>query len=69
MVRENKEQPANEEIIFADITSSLSNSDDTIKESVTTADFQLFFKDIRVTVPSNFNPESLSGLMKVLQML
>ena len=32
-------------------------------------DFQILYKDIQVTIPSNFNQNSLAGLMKVLQEL
>jgi len=32
-------------------------------------DFQILYKIIQVTVPSNFNENSLEGLMKVLQQL
>jgi hypothetical protein len=31
-----------------------------------TGDFKISFKNMQVTVPSNFNQTSLAGLMKVL---
>ncbi|RYD01527.1 hypothetical protein N752_29950 [Desulforamulus aquiferis] len=52
---------------FADITPILSPDDKASRNLVLTSDFQIFFKSIRVTVPSNFNPAALAGLMKVLQ--
>lgn len=65
-VRQNQNQTVNRDIVFADVTANLTNTENAIKES-TTSDFQLFFKDIRITIPSNFNSESLAGLIKVLQ--
>lgn len=64
-----KSQKSGEEDTFAEITPILSNADDTMANSAEAADFQIFFKNIQVTVPTNFNPTSLTGLMKVLQEL
>jgi len=36
---------------------------------IQSSDFQEFFNNIRVTVPSNFSPTALSGLIKVLKTL
>ncbi len=36
---------------------------------IQSSDFQVFFNNIRVTVPSNFSPTALSGLIKVLKTL
>lgn len=64
-----EKQKSNKEDMFAEITPILSNADDTISSSAKAADFQIFFKNIQITVPTNFNPVSLTGLMKVLQEL
>ena len=66
-IRENKKQ--NDKVTFAEVTPILSNAGETISNSAKPDDFQLFFKNIQVTVPSNFNQTSLAGLMKVLQEL
>ncbi len=43
---------------------------DVAKEmQIQSSDFQVFFNNIRVTVPSNFSPTALSGLIKVLKTL
>ena len=52
---------------FAEITSIISDVPKSIP--VKSDDFQIFFKNIQVTVPSSFNEDSLAGLMKVLQQL
>lgn len=54
---------------FAEITPILSNIEATTQNLNLASDFQIFFKNIQVTVPSNFKPASLTGLMKVLQEL
>lgn len=64
-----KNQKLDQEMTFAEITPLLSNTDDTILNLARPNDFQMFFKNIQITIPSNFNPVSLSGLMKVLQEL
>ena len=68
-IRQN--QKLDKEVTFAEITPILSNADDdtTISNSDKYADFQIFLNNIQVTVPSNFNPDALSGLLKVLQKL
>lgn len=67
--RVRKKQKPGEEMTFADITPILSTADTVRQNSGSTSDFQIFFKSFRVTVPCNFNPTSLAGLMKVLQEL
>ena len=57
------------ENIFAEITPILSSIEATTQNSNSSSDFQIYFKSIQVTVPSNFKPASLTGLMKVLQEL
>ncbi len=54
---------------FAEITPILLNAEKPISNSAKSDDFQIFFKNVKVTVPSNFNQTSLAGLMKVLQEL
>jgi len=67
LIRE--KQKSNKEDTFAEITPILSNADNTISNSAKAADFQIFFNNIQITVPTNFNPASLTGLMKVLKEL
>ncbi len=67
--RVREKQKTGEETSFVDITHILSPVDTTRQIPVLTSDFQIFFKSIRVTVPDNFNPAALAGLMKVLQEL
>jgi len=54
---------------FIDVTSIISDEQEETSTQDNSADFQIFFKNIQVTVPSNFNEDSLAGLMKVLQQL
>ena len=65
----NKKQRPDNEMAFAEITPILSNADQAISNQDKLDDFQIFFKNIKVTVPSNFNQTSLAVLMKVLQEL
>jgi hypothetical protein len=62
-----KKQSVVEEIPFAEITPILSNSNAKRKNYVPSSDFQIIFNDIRVVVPSDFHPEALARLMKVLR--
>lgn len=64
-----KKQKPDNEMAFAEITPILSNAEEAISNSAKSDDFQIFFKNIQVTIPSNFNQTSLAGLMKVLQEL
>ena len=65
----NKTQVSDDTMEFADVTSIISeqHEDKLIQNDV--ADYQIFFKDIQLTVPSKFNEDSLAGLIKVLQQL
>lgn len=65
--RINEKQKPGKEMTFAEITPILSNAEEAISNSDRSDDFQIFFKNIQVTVPANFNQASLAGLMKVLQ--
>lgn len=65
----NKTQKSDKEIVFAEITPILSNAEEAIPNSDKSDNFLIFFNNIHVTVPSNFNQTSLAGLMKVLQEL
>ena len=67
--RIHKNSNTNGENIFAEITPILSNTETVTQNLNSSSDFQIFFKNIQVTVPSNFKPASLTGLMKVLQEL
>lgn len=64
-----KKQESDSEITFAEITPILSNAEEVMSNPAKPDDFQIFFKNIQVTIPSNFNQTSLAGLMKVLQEL
>ena len=63
-----KEMPV-EEMTYTEITPILSEGDNLLSNSNKSDDFQVLYKDIQVTIPSNFNQNSLAGLMKVLQEL
>ena len=67
--RISEKQKPDKEVAFAEITPMISKAEDTTTNSAKSDDFQVFFKNILVTVPSNFNQASLAGLMKVLQEL
>lgn len=54
---------------FAEITPILSNTEEAMSNSAKADDFQVFFKNIQVTVRINFNLASLADLMKVLHEL
>ncbi|QAA31024.1 hypothetical protein C1I91_04755 [Clostridium manihotivorum] len=56
-----------EETTFTEVTTILSKPDNTNSNLSKSYDFQILYKNIQVTVPSNFNQDSLAGLMKVLQ--
>ena len=64
-----KKQNRDNEMAFAEITPIFSNDEEAIPNSDKSNDFRISFKNIQVTVPSNFNQASLAGLMKVLQEL
>ena len=63
-----KKQESDNEMSFAEITPILLTNE-AIPTPEKNDDFQIFLKNIQVTVPSNFNQKSLAGLMKVLQEL
>lgn len=65
----NKIQKTDNEMVFAEVTSIISNTFEPKSNQSKSNDFQVFFKNIQVTVPSNFNEDSLAGLMRVLQEL
>ena len=65
----NKKHQVDNEMEFVEVTSIISNTPGSGANQSKPADFQVFYKNIQVTVPSNFNQESLAGLMKVLQQL
>lgn len=58
-----------EEMIFTEVTPILSESENLLSNLAKSDDFQILYKNIQVTIPSNFNQNSLAGLMKVLQEL
>jgi hypothetical protein len=64
-----KKQKPEAEIVFAEITPIISTAAKAITTSAKSDDFQIFFKNVQVTVPENFDQASLAGLMKVLQEL
>ena len=64
-----EKQKSDNEMSFAEITPILSTAEEAMPSSDKSDDFQISFKNILITVPSNFNQTSLAGLMKVLQEL
>lgn len=67
--RVRKSQKTGKETTFVDITPIISPVDTVSQNPVVTSDFQIFFNSFQVSVPCNFSPNSLAGLMKVLQEL
>lgn len=65
----NKNKKLDIETEFAEVTSIVSNPQEAEANQCKSDDFQIFFKNIQVTVPSNFNQNSLEELMKVLKLL
>lgn len=57
------------ELAFADVTPILSNNEATEQIIDSPSNFQIFLNNIQVTVPCNFNPDALTGLLRVLQKL
>lgn len=64
-----KKQQADNEMEFAEVSSIISNTHELEINQRKSDDFQIFFKNLQVTVPSNFNKDSLAELMKVLQLI
>lgn len=64
-----KVQKSESEAVFAEVTPIISNTGEPKSHPGKSNDFQIFFKSIQITVPHNFNEESLAGLMRVLQEL
>lgn len=54
---------------FAEVTSIILKSQEPEVNQDKSDDFQISFKNMQITVPSNFNQDSLAGLMKVLKQL
>jgi hypothetical protein len=59
----------NGEFVFADVSKLLTSSSDAGQRSESFPDFQIHLNSIQATVPSNFNPDALAGLLKVLKEL
>lgn len=64
-----KKQESDNEMEFAEASSIISNTHELEAHQGKLDDFQIFFKNVQVTVPSNFSKDSLAELMKVLQQL
>lgn len=64
-----KNQKPDEEVIFADITPTLAETKNIKKKIASPYNFQVSLNNIQVTIPDNFDPEVLTGLMKVLKAL
>ena len=62
----NKKEKNVKEMTFAEITPILSESDNLLSSSDKSDEFQILYKNVQVTVPSNFNQNSLAGLMKCI---
>lgn len=54
---------------FAEISPDFFEPNETSNDNLTNPDFQIIYNGIKVIVPSMFQPDSLAGLMKVLQKL
>ena len=67
--RVREKQKADTAGMFADITPILSGAAPASPNPEPASDFQLFFKNIQVSIPGNFNPSALAGLMRVLREL
>ena len=65
----NKNKNLDNEMEFAEVSSNILNTYEEEATKSKSDDFQIFFNNIQVTVPSNFNQESLAGIMKLLQQL
>jgi transposase-like protein len=65
LVRE--KQKTDEGTAFADIAPLLAGTCNAKQKSESPSEFKLLIKDIQVTVPNDFNPSSLSGILRVLQ--
>lgn len=61
-----KEKPY-KEVEFTEVTPIISESGAVLSNSNKYDDFKLLYKDIQITVPNNFNKNSLAELMIVLQ--
>ena len=64
-----KKQQSDNEMEFAEVTSVISNKHESEANQDKSDNFQIFLKNVQVTVTSNFNKDSLAELMKVLQQL
>jgi len=49
---------------FVEVTSIISDTYESKSHQVKSDDFQIFFKNVQVTVPSNFNKDSLAAMMQ-----
>lgn len=67
--RINKKRKTGDETAFADITPIISTTETADQKQISTSDFQVFLKNVRVIVPNDFDPVALTRLMKVLQEL
>lgn len=67
LVRE--KQKSDEGAVFTDIAPLLTRTGVTKQKSEPSSEFKLLINDIQVTVPNDFNPSALAGIMKVLQAL
>lgn len=65
----NKNKKMDTEMEFAEVTSIILKSQEPEVKQDKSDDFQISFKNMQITVPSNFNQDSLAGLMKVLKQL
>ena len=65
----NKKEKNVKETTFVEISPIPSEPNNLLSNSDKSDEFQILYKNIQVTVPSNFNQNSLAGLMKVLKEL
>ena len=67
--RINKKRETGDETAFADITPIFSTTETADSKQISTSDFQVCLRNVRVIVPNEFDPVALTRLMKVLQEL
>jgi hypothetical protein len=65
----NKKEKDVKKVTFVEVTPIQSEPHNQLSNLDKSEDFEILYKDIQVTVPSNFNQQYLAGLMKVLQEL
>lgn len=66
-IKEN--QKKDKEIAFAEVTPILCGAKSDVKQTDKPLDYQIFFKNMQITVPSKFDKDSLAELLKIMHQL